>query len=150
MEELAEILRLQLGQGGVAALAVTGSSMVPMLHNGRDRVWLTQLTRAPQRGDVILYRRANGRYVLHRVIRPQGEDDCVCCGDNDWRTEVVHRGDILGVVREFRRGGRTYTTQNGVYRLYVLLWTGAFPLRRPILLGRRLLGRLRRARRAKA
>lgn len=149
MQELAEILELQLSKGGRAALTVTGSSMAPMLHNRRDRVWLTRLTRDPKKGDVILYRRKNGQYVLHRVIQSEDLMGCVCCGDNDWRTELVHRADILGVVCAFCRGGETCTVQDRGYRLYAWLWTQTFPLRRPLLFVRRLLGRLKRAWRAR-
>lgn len=144
MRELVELLEVQLRGGGKAALTVTGSSMVPMLQHRRDQVWLTTLTRAPKKGDVILYRRESGRYVLHRVIRPDGPVGCLCCGDNDWKTELVRRTEIVGVVCEFRRKGKIYSVEDWQYRLYVRLWTLLFPLRRPILLVRRVLGRLKR------
>ncbi len=84
MGELAELIRFQLANGGVANLVVKGSSTAPMLHNGRDSVTLTPPAGPVKRGDVILYQRENGRYVLHRVIRCR-EDGLLCCGGGSWR-----------------------------------------------------------------
>lgn len=145
MSDLAELLQLQIREGGIAVLTVTGSSMVPMLENRRDKVWLTRLIQAPKRGDVILYRRENGQYVLHRVIQSEDVLGCVCCGDNDWKTELVHKTDIMGIVRQFTHRGRVCTVQNWKYRLYAWLWTRSFSIRKPLLLARRQLGKWKRA-----
>lgn len=145
MEELGGLLELQLREGGPAALTVTGFSMMPMLRHRRDMVWLTRLEREPRKGDLLLYRRPDGRYVLHRVVRVEGWTDCVCCGDNDCRPERVRREDVVGVVCGFCRNGKRYTVRDWRYLLYVRLWTGLFPLRRPLLRARRQLGRWRRA-----
>ena len=48
-------------------LVISGNSMSPFLVHGRDTVYLSKLTQPPRRGDMILYRRDNGAYVLHRV-----------------------------------------------------------------------------------
>ena len=40
MAELAELIKIQLEQGGRAELTVTGSSMHPLYHNRRDKVIL--------------------------------------------------------------------------------------------------------------
>lgn len=144
MRELAELLCAQMDAGAEAALTVTGYSMLPMLHDRRDRVWLTRLDRVPKRGDVLLYRRENGQYVLHRVIRPEGSEQCLCCGDNDSRAELVKHADILGVVSRFSRKEAVYSVRKRSYRLYVFVWTGLFPVRRPLLWVRRKLGTWRR------
>lgn len=143
MEELAQILKLQLVEGGRAALNVTGSSMKPMLHGNRDAVFL--VPEAPKKGDVILYRRENGQYVLHRIVRINDGESFVCSGDNQWKPEMVSAHQIMATVSEFRRNGKRYNKNHKGYRIYVWLWVGIFPLRRPILAIRRRLGRLRRA-----
>lgn len=144
MAQVAELVRLQLSHDGVANLTVTGSSMMPMLHNRRDTVVLSRLDGVPQRGDVILYQRENGSYILHRVVKtPQG-GICVCCGDNQWGEEIVPVEQIVAVVTGFRRNGKKYALTHKGYRAYVRLWVGLFPLRKPMILARRLLGCLRR------
>lgn len=143
MEQVAELIRLQLSHDGVANLTVTGSSMMPMLHNRRDTVMLSKLTAMPRRGDVILYQRENGSYILHRVVKKPDGTSCVCCGDNQWREEKVPLDRIVAVVTGFRRNGKKYDVTHRGYRSYVLLWIGLFPVRKPMILARRLLGRLR-------
>lgn len=145
MEQLGPLLEEQL-RGGSARLPVTGSSMLPMLRHGRDVVGLVSLEGRPGRGDVMLYRRADGQYVLHRVIRMVDGETCLCCGDNQWQRELVPLSRGIARVDRFCRGGRWYEVDRcKSYQLYTRLWTGLFPVRRPILWVRRGLGCLRRA-----
>ena len=142
MEQLAQLITLQLESGGRANLTVTGSSMLPMLRNGVDAVELIQPTGQGQKGDILLYRRKNGQYVLHRVIALT-DSGYICCGDNQAEREPVDREQVLAVVDGFTRGGKRYDLSNGFYRLYTALWVGLFPLRRYYIAVRRPLGRLR-------
>ena len=144
MSELSKLLELRLGGDGSAVLTVTGSSMVPMLYNWKDQVWLKKMHRDPKRGDLILYCRANGQYVLHRVVQSEDLVGCICCGDNCCESELVNRSAILAVVFAFTHKGRYYTVENRIYRLYAWIWTELMPFRKPILRLRRCLGRWRR------
>lgn len=143
MEQLMELLRTQLADGGSARLPVTGFSMLPLLCPGRDQVVLAELDRRPRPGDMILYRRDSGRYVLHRVIRQMG-DGWLCCGDNQWRPEPVALRQMLAVVTGVVRRGRSRALEGPRYGLYVWLWVGLFPLRRGYIALRRALGWLKR------
>lgn len=144
MEELVQILQLQLQTAGVARLVVSGSSMQPMLRHRQDAVELAPVTRNLKKGDLILYRRENGNYVLHRILRAKGED-LVCCGDNQYRTEKVSARQALAIVTAFTHKGKTYLVTDKGYRLYVTLWVGLHPLRWAYLGPRRVFGRIRRA-----
>lgn len=144
MEQLGPLLEEQL-RGGFARLPVTGSSMLPMLRHGRDVVGLVPLTGTPERGDVLLYRRKDGQYVLHRMIRMEDGETCLCCGDNQWERELVPLSRVMARVDRFCRAGRWYGVEDAGYQLYSRLWTGLFPVRRPMIWVRRGLGRLRRA-----
>ena len=68
MESLLPLLQLQMDNGTKAPLCVTGTSMLPMLTPQRDTVYLEKCTQALKSGDVILYRRATGEFILHRII----------------------------------------------------------------------------------
>lgn len=141
MEELAKILQLQIDTAGSARLTVTGSSMLPMLHHGKDTVTLSPVHEPPGKGDLALYRRDDGAYVLHRILRPV-RDGYLCCGDNQWQTEVIRGDQLLALVTGFTRNGVARLTTHWGYRLYVWLWVGLHPVRRYILAVRRRLGRL--------
>ena len=144
MEELVQILKLQLESAGVARLVVSGSSMQPMLRHRKDAVELAPVTQTLKIGDLILYRRENGKYVLHRILRAKGED-LVCCGDNQYRTEKVSARQVLAIVTAFTHRGKTYLVTDKGYRRYVTLWVSLHPLRWAYLGPRRVLGHIRRA-----
>lgn len=143
METIAELIEVQLSHGDRANLIVTGSSMLPMLHHRRDSVMLAPAAQTVKKGELILYRRSNGRYILHRVVG-MTEGGYICSGDNQAVREFVAREQILAVVVEFTRKGRTCGVNALGYRFYKALWVGFFPLRRYYLYVRRRLGRLRR------
>lgn len=142
MEELAALLQTQLAAGGRAILVVTGSSMMPMLHNRRDRVVLEPPVDL-RRTDVILFRRESGAYILHRIVR-MGEEVMLCSGDNQWEPETVLRSQVVAKVTEFTRKGKTFRVGRGFWHLWARFWTGIFPVRRPLIALRRWVGRLGR------
>ena len=142
MQELSELIALQLQSGGVARLTVTGYSMMPLLRHGKDAVELTAVTGNEKKGDILLYRRKNGQFVLHRAIA-ENPTGFVCCGDNQAEKENVDREQLLGVVCGYLRGGKHYTLRYLPYRLYTTAWVGLFPLRQYYIAIRRRLGKLR-------
>lgn len=143
MEELVKLLCEQLSSGADASLRVTGSSMHPMLRHRRDAVRLSPVCAPCKKGDIILYRRHNGQYVLHRIVK--AGQVLTCCGDNQCQAEQVENDQIIAVVSGFTRGDRTYSVTHAGYRCYRAVWTALYPIRRPLIALRRALGRARKA-----
>lgn len=143
MDSLSELIALQLENGGRARLTVTGDSMLPMLRHRRDAVELIPVSDRQRKGDIVLYRRADGQYVLHRIIALEGEG-YICCGDNQVMREPVSHAQLIAAVDGFIRNGKHYSIHWTGYRLYTALWVGLFPLRKYYIPIRRRLGRLRR------
>lgn len=142
MEELMPLLQMQMESAGSAWLTVTGGSMMPMLYHRIDRVLLTPVKEPLKLGDLILYRRRNGAYVLHRIMRAR-DDRLICCGDNQCRKEQIKPDQVLAVVTAFTRKRKQYTVHERGYRRYVALWVGLYPLRWLYLACRRVLGCIR-------
>lgn len=142
MESIVELIQLQLAHGQRANLVVTGSSMLPMLHHRRDSVLLAPAGTDLKKGEIILYRRENGKYILHRVIAVT-DSGYICSGDNQVDREPVTQEQIIAVVVGFTRKGKFRQTDAFFYRLYTALWVELFPLRRYYLVIRRRIGRLR-------
>lgn len=142
MESLAEIVRLQLEHGGKATLTVTGNSMYPMLVSHRDSVILIPPDNL-QKGDVILFQRVSGAYILHRIIALTAEG-YICCGDNQTIGEPVRREQVVAVVSGFIRKEKSCQVDNGFYRAYTAIWMRMFSLRRIYYISRRYFGRFRR------
>ena len=136
----------EIERSGYILYRNVGDSMMPLIRQGRD---LMLISRKPEgrlkKYDVPLYRRDNGQYVLHRIIRVQKED-YVICGDNRWRCErgITDR-HIIGVLSEVVRDGKHIPVTDRCYQLYVHLWCGPlFCLRELLLWCRDLPGRIKR------
>lgn len=86
-------------------LLISGNSMSPFLIHGRDTVYLSRITHPPKRGDMILYRRDNGNYVLHRVYEAGATYTMV--GDAQTLLEKGIRPDqLLAIVTAVSRKGK--------------------------------------------
>lgn len=144
MESLAEVLSLQMESGGVARLVVTGDSMYPTFRDRKDVVYLSAVSGNLKKKDLILYKRESGQYVLHRIVSRPKNGRFICCGDNQWEKEPVDFRQVVAVVTGFRRKGKEQTPKTFRYRMWVAVWVGLFPLRRPLLSVRRWLGRIRK------
>ena len=140
MKELAEVIKLQLNNGGKATLAVTGNSMLPMLVSRRDSVVLVPPGNE-KKGDVVLYQRLSGQYVLHRIIE-ETETGYIICGDNQAMREPVKKEQTVAVMESFVRNGKHYSLDAPIYRIYQAMCVKLFFLRRYYFGLRRRLGKL--------
>ena len=128
MEDMMPLLCERLAAGQQVRFAPMGTSMLPMLHPGRDSVTLSPFTGAADKYDLLFYRRADGTCVLHRAVR--GGDPCLCTGDNQFEYETVAAGQILARVTAFTRNGRERSAEDRAYRLYCRVWHFTRPARR--------------------
>ncbi len=132
-----------LAKEGRLVYSNVGTSMLPLIRQGRDLMVIRKPSGRLRKYDVPLYRRDNGQYVLHRVLKVR-EEDYVICGDNCIRLETgITDRQILGVLTAVVRDGKELPVTDWRYRLYVLLWCGLFPLRVFLLKGIRAWKRMR-------
>lgn len=128
-------LETELRKGNICVQTTVGDSMFPMLRDRRDSVIIEPVKGALKRYDLPLYRRPNGQYVLHRILKVK-PDGYVISGDNRYVKEYpVPQDWVLGVVTGFYRNDRLISADNWKYRLYVHLWCDFFPVRAIILRG---------------
>lgn len=121
MEQLLPIIEEQLRNGQSVRFTTNGTSMMPMLRDGRDQVLLSPLPERLKKYDLPLYRRESGQFVLHRIVAV-GET-YTCVGDNQFDLELgLCHEQMIGVVTEFTRKGKTYTVNDLSYRLYCRFW----------------------------
>ncbi len=73
-----------------------GSSMLPALKEGRDSVELSPAFKLSI-NHIYFYKRPNGRYVLHRLLKIQNEI-FIFSGDNQLVVEKVKKEQILACV----------------------------------------------------
>ena len=144
-EELMEVIRLQLEQGGKANMSVTGSSMLPMLREHLDSVILAPCEGTLKSGDVALYRTEDGKYILHRIIRVT-DTRYLFCGDNQAVPETVSKDRVLAVVTAYTKKGKLYHLNDLRYCIYRMLMVKCFGIRKYYIALRRRIGSYRRGR----
>ena len=145
IDELMPLMREQLESGRSVKLSPTGVSMLPMLRQGRDCVILAPPPSRLRKYDIPLYRRSNGQYVLHRVVKIT-KNGYVCIGDHQFCLEqgVAHE-QVIAVVTGFTRDDREYTVNAISYQIYCRFWHWTrFPRRVVLAVGRRIKRLLRR------
>ena len=121
LNTLMPLIREELSAGKSVRFSPRGVSMLPMLRPGVDTVTVSPPPEKLKKYDLPLYRRGNGKYILHRVIGV-GET-YICLGDNQFGKEYGVRHDqIIGLVTEFTRGKKTISVTAWQYRLYCRFW----------------------------
>lgn len=134
-----ELINEVISTGGEFNLVPNGVSMLPLIRPGVDTVVLA-LPNGVKVNDIVLYKRENDKFVLHRVIEIKN-DEYIMCGDNQFRLEYgIKKDNILAKVVYFERDGKKIDDSNERYRKYIK----RLPSRRRRLKFRSLLGRIKR------
>ena len=109
-----------------------GDSMQPMLKDRKNIVEIVPVTGRLKRYDLPLYRRPDGKYVLHRILKVRGEG-YVTCGDNRYCRETVPREWVVGVMSGYYKNEKFISAKSLKYRIYVHIWCDFFYIRAGIL-----------------
>lgn len=129
-KDLAPLLADCLQHGTDVKIAITGTSMLPLLRAGQDQVVLTAVQGdALKKGDIPFYRRRNGQFVLHRVVAvtPEGY---TMTGDAQTLPEPgIQPDQILAVVKGIWRRGRYVPVERKGYRFRSRIWMALRPVR---------------------
>lgn len=132
MNELLPIMLGEFKQGRKFRMITNGASMLPLIGNGCDTVVLKKPPEGRLRKyDIPLYRRSDGSFALHRIVR-LGENGYTMCGDNQTALEKgITDRNILAVADSIiKSDGRIYHLRGLRYRLYCLGISAYRPVRR--------------------
>ena len=113
-------------------LVISGNSMSPFLVHRRDTVYLSKITSPLKRGDMILYRRDSGAYILHRIWKAEGEPYCL---EGDAQTAIaagVRRDQVLAMVTAVCRKGKLLKKGSFWWMFFEKIWLGLISAR-PVL-----------------
>lgn len=114
---------------GYIVFPVKGVSMLPLLRQKRDLVNVVKMSgERCKKYDTVLFQRTNGDYVLHRITKVY-DDGFWIVGDNTISGEYVFRQQVLGIMTEIRRSGKTIYVDSKSYKLYVMLWRIIYPIK---------------------
>ena len=122
IHDLMPLIEERLQSGTEVALTVRGTSMDPYLVDKRDTVYLTAPgDRVFQKGDIVFFRRDDGSYAMHRILRvnPNGSFDIV--GDNQCVCDTgITRERIIAYVPKVTRKGKEMSTESGFWRFAMI------------------------------
>lgn len=120
-----DVIEEVLASGGDFRIFPKGTSMLPLIVQKRDAVTLARNVEIPaKKHDIAFYRRTNGQFVLHRVMKICNDGTYVMCGDNQTLLEKGIRAEqIIAYVSGIDRKNKPVKMNGAAYRLYVFLWT---------------------------
>ena len=128
-EVLMEPLLEALEEADYVPLVISGNSMPPFLVHNRDTVYLSKVRRPLKRGDMILYRRDDGSYILHRIYRA-ADGTFTLVGDAQTRLERGIRGEqVLALVSAVRRKGKLLKPGSFWWDFFEKVWIRLVPVR---------------------
>ena len=115
--------------GSSAPLVISGNSMSPFLVHGRDTVYLTPPPKRLKKGDMILYRRDSGAYVLHRICAVEGETYCLIGDGQQEKEHGIRQEQVLALVTAVRRKGKLLKKGSFWWAFFEKLWLNVIPFR---------------------
>jgi len=112
MEELVPLIVEVISSGASFKLYPNGQSMLPTIVAGEDSVELSKPDEKLKKYDIVLYKRDNGQYVLHRLLKEHGEYYDMC-GDNQLEIEKnVRKSDVIAVATAIYKGDKCIKTDS--------------------------------------
>ena len=126
LDEYIPLIREVIDSDGEFRLYPHGTSMLPLLRQGKDSVALVKPTEKLKRGDILLYQRTNGQYVLHRLVRVRRDGTLWFSGDNHMTVEKgIERGQIIASTAAVFRGEKRKESTTFGMRFYAKMMTFA-------------------------
>lgn len=123
----------EINNGHTVTINLRGNSMRPFLESDRDRALLTT-PKGVKLGDPVLAEIEPGHFVLHRIIKIDG-DAVTLMGDGNLGCEYCTTADFrASVVGFYRKGRKTLDRIDGrKWKVYSWFWTRLRPFRRYLL-----------------
>lgn len=108
-----------------------GTSMRPLLRQGRDIVVIKRPQFPLKAGDVPLYKvKSRKELVLHRILKVNNDGSYIIRGDNLYAKEHVAESQIVGVMKAFYREGKYFDCEKSrKYKIYIVLNRVSYPIR---------------------
>ena len=135
-----EEIRQMISEGKTVTITLKGNSMNPFIVHLRD-----QMTLGPwkdeeiRKGTVALVKDIYGNYLIHRIIKREGNKVTLLGDGNVEQTETATLDNVIGIMCSLTRKGRTYTPKSLTWKIYSAIWAILTPVRRyPLGLWRRI------------
>lgn len=122
-----------LSEGKQTVISPKGCSMLPFIVGNHDSVCLQYQDRIRPL-DVVLAHLGNGNYVLHRIVKIEGEEVTLMGDGNIRGQERCKRQDIVGTVMSvIHPNGKEWPFRTSSERSMAKWWMALLPVRRYLL-----------------
>ena len=143
-----ELIQEVLNSGGEFRLYPRGTSMLPLIREKKDSVLLKKRSDTEnepiKQYEIAFYRRTNGDFVLHRVMKIESDGTYTRCGDHQLFLEKgIAQEQIVGYVSQIYKKEKPLPLTSVRYRIYLRLWT-CMPIRKLIFFPKRVLSFIKR------
>ncbi len=108
----------EISRTGKLLQTTVGDSMEPMLKNRENIVVLEKAEGILKKYDLPLYKRPNGQYVLHRIIKVR-KNNYIVCGDNRWKTEIIPHEWVIACTSGYYKNGNFISVNDKSYCKYL-------------------------------
>ena len=142
LSELFPTITAMLETGGEFLFYPDGESMLPTIRSGRDGVVLCRAEEI-KRGDLLLYRRGDGSFVLHRLVKIRKNGSFIMRGDNQYINEYgIKKDNVVGKVCAIMRGKKRISTFSLSFRAKSSLRLFFYPAKKLFFRARRKLKKI--------
>ena len=126
-------LRSLTEEGYEVAVIIAGNSMNPFLVHQRDQIYFKKPDRPLRRGDMVFYQRCDGRYIMHRICKVEGNQYYIV-GDAQTVIEgPILEDQIFGLITKVQRKGKWIYPNHLVWKFYEKIWVRTIPVRRHLM-----------------
>ena len=132
-EELIPPLLSLLEEAESVPLVISGYSMTPFLVHCRDTVYLSKIRQPLKRGDMVLYQRDSGNYVLHRIYRSDSSTYTMVGDAQTLLERGIRHDQMLALVTAVHRKGKLLKPGTFWWVFFQRVWIRMVPLR-PVVL----------------
>ncbi len=131
MSELFPIIEELINIDKQVVITARGNSMRPILRDRIDKLILSKPCDNVQEGDVLLYEKPDGVFVLHRVVSANDDGTFTFMGDCQNNKDVGVTPDMIKAkLVGFFRGAKEISTDNPRYKKFVSFWMKSRFIRR--------------------
>lgn len=128
-EEFMKDLPALLNEAESIPLLISGNSMLPFLVHGRDTVYLSKITEPLKKGDIILYKRLNGAYILHRICKKEGQSLSLIGDAQPIIEKGIKEEQAIAIVKKVKRKGKLIGENSFIWFFFKKIWLNIIPAR---------------------
>lgn len=148
LSEVEPMMQRMLAEGGTFQFYPHGTSMLPLIKEVRDQVILTAVPEKLEKYQVILYKRKNDTFVLHRIVEVKETTDgeeYTMRGDHQYQNEYgIRKEQMIGMVCGIVKNGKTVDPLHGLEYAKAVLWVNTVRLRQGVFFARRCVSKIKR------